>query len=80
MGPPCRRELGLLDVLEEQSQGALDDETGIAARDLAAQEVLEAAQRVVPVLPERELNPIPVRRGGLDDRTLRRWRQRHFGW
>jgi len=76
----CRGELRLLDLLEEKRQGALDDEAGIALRDLTAQEVLEAAQPVVTFLAERELNPVPVRRGGLDDRTLRRRRQRPFGW
>src|SRR5206468_10874808 len=77
-GPRLRGgpELGLLHLLEEQGEGAVEDRGGIAVRNLATEKRLEAPQLVVALLADRELDAIALRRRGLDDRTTRRQRRR----
>jgi len=69
-------ELGLLDLLEEQGECAVEDRGRIAVRDLAAEKGLDAPQLIVALLADRELDTIALGRSGLDDRTARRrWRR-----
>jgi len=71
-------ELGPLDLLEQQSQAAVDDRAWIAVGDLAPEKRLEAPQLVMGLLADSELDPVALRRGGLDDRT--RCRNEDTGW
>ncbi len=61
--------LRLLDVVKEQRDGTVEDRGGIAIRDLAAQERLEAAQLFVRLVANGELHAITLRRRGSHDRT-----------
>jgi hypothetical protein len=65
-------ELGLLDLLQEQAERAIEDRGRIAIRDLAAEKGLDAPQLLVALLADRELDTIALRRSGLDDRTAGR--------
>jgi hypothetical protein len=72
-------ELGLLDPLEEQGEGALEDRAGISVGNLPAKERLHASELFVGLMADGELDAVPLRRRGLHDRagrgTLRRGRQ-----
>ena len=59
--PRRGRELRLLDLLEEQRDGAIEDGARISVRDFAAKQRLKAPQLVVRVLADRELDAIALR-------------------
>jgi hypothetical protein len=73
-----RGQLLLLDVLQQQVERTLEDGRGIAARDLAAEQVLYPPQLVVGFLRDRELHAITLGGERRDDRP-RRLRPRG-GW
>src|SRR4029079_16646449 len=62
----------VLDSLEEQCDGTVEDRARIPVRNLAAQKGLEALELLVALLADRELDAIAVRRRRLDDRTPQR--------
>jgi hypothetical protein len=70
-GPRPRRRspLRLLDLLQQEGDGAVEDRARIAVRNLATEKVLQATQLVVALLPDRELDAITLGRRGLNDRT-----------
>jgi hypothetical protein len=51
-----RRELPLLDLPKQQGKGTHEDRAGIAVRDLATQQVLQASELLLGVLADRELH------------------------
>ncbi|HEU0107796.1 MAG TPA: hypothetical protein VFT38_16565, partial [Vicinamibacteria bacterium] len=65
-------ELGLLHLLEQQGERAIEDRGRIPVRDLAAEKGLEAPQSLVALLADRELDTVALGRRRLDDRTTRR--------
>jgi len=69
-GGSCwRTKLLFLDLFEEQREGALEDRTGIAGRDLATQQALQLSQPLLALLADGELHPVPLRGQWLDDRA-----------
>ncbi|PYQ42121.1 MAG: hypothetical protein DMF77_13935 [Acidobacteria bacterium] len=67
-----RPKLRLLDLLEQQGEGAVEDRGWIAVRDLTAEKGLEVPQPLVALLADRELDAVALERGGLDDPAARR--------
>ena len=66
-----RSPLGLLEVLHQHRQGAIDDRRRVAIRNGVPQQVLGAAQRLIGLLAHRELQPVTRRRQWGDDRPAR---------
>ena len=67
-----RRERLLLDLPPEQLERPGDDHGGIAVRDLAAHQVLQAPEIIVRLLTHGELETVAFRREWGDDRTMGR--------
>src|SRR5258706_11621026 len=77
--PGDRRQLRLLDLLEQYREGAVEDRARIAVGDLAAEKRLQAPQLLVGLLADGELHAITLGSRGLDDRASgggQRWRRR----
>jgi hypothetical protein len=62
--------LRLLDRLQQQGERARDDGARITVRNLPPEKILKAAQRVVALLTDRELDAIALGRRRLDDRAV----------
>jgi len=71
-----RRHLLSLDVGEQQRQGAIEDLRGISVRDRVSQQILCAAQLVVRVARNRELDLVVLWRERLQDCRFRGRRHR----
>jgi hypothetical protein len=65
-----RAELGLLDILAEQGEGACEDCARITARELTPQQRLDHPEIVVGLLADRELDSVTLRGHRSDDRTV----------
>jgi hypothetical protein len=78
LGFATAAQLLLFDVLQQQIERTLEDGGGIAARDLAAEQVLHPPQLVVGLCRDGELHAITLRGERRDDRSgrLRRGRRR----
>jgi len=80
--PRGHAELLVLDVREQQGDGAVEDRAGIAVGNLAAQERLKPPELVVRRFADRELDAIPLGSRGTDDRARSRrhgrWRRSHL--
>jgi hypothetical protein len=68
-GLGCRRQLRLLDLLEQHREGAVEDRARIAVGDLAAEKRLQPPQLLVGLLADGELHAIALGSPGLDDRA-----------
>src|SRR5687767_12170683 len=64
-------QLRLLDVVEEQGDGAVEDHREVPVRDLAPQECLYAPNLVVGLFNHGQLRPVALRRRGPYNRTRR---------
>jgi hypothetical protein len=64
-------ELLVLDLLQHELHRALENDGGVAVRDLAAKKRLETAELVVGLLVDGELDPVALGGRGLDDRARR---------
>src|SRR5437867_11234000 len=63
--PRRRPELLLLDPLEQQGQGPVENGARISVRDLAAEKPLKPPKLLVRLLANGELHPVALRRRGL---------------
>jgi hypothetical protein len=64
-----RPELLLLHFLQGQRDRSVEDDAGIAIRDLAAEKRLQAPKLLVGLLADGELHAVALRGSGLDDRA-----------